>query len=328
MENTIYRKIILATIYLISFTFLYSMDESSSCSHTKLSHLKIIENAAPPPFLLKKLDALFKGNQELVDAFVQRENTMTNAQRRALAKKYKMIKLAGWNYVFRTSLLPGFILKFGPIHWTNSFGGVAIRCKEVINKNVSRVAYQQLIRGVIKKNHLKHVRVVKKYLYRVSKNKTLCDENYIVVAEDIENNLINYEKNLEKLRVLSEQDQEELCIIARQAYFADIKPEDCSFGKDGIIYLIDTEQTCKAKETDFFLNNEEQMAIDSDIGVRRVDLFKKLKETDWFARHIRKKASSSQYCEMGIEPNDKATVTQETIDRDQEDAGIYWFGYY
>lgn len=274
----------------------------------KPTYEEIIERAIAPQDLTEKLDHLF-ANGELIRAFVTRENLMTNAERAKIATKYQMDKLAAYNYVFRTPLLPGYILKFGPIHWTNSHGGKAVRAEEVSNKNVSRVAYQQLAEDVIAMHNLQRVRVVKKHLYRVGTNTLLCDENYIVVAQDLQAELLSYEENIKRFASLTEEELNELKLIAREAFIADLKPENCMFGRnDGIIYLIDTEQTNKALESDFFLENPERMRLDTESALKKLAQFQK---EEHISLYLKEKASAHLYTAMGIELDDKPTVTKE-----------------
>ncbi len=300
------KKIILVTSLCLSvFT-------SDACEYKH-----IIDRAISPASLKARVDQLFQ-NQDFVDAFIERKNKMSNAQRRAVAQKYQMQKIARWNYIFRTPLIPGYILKLGPIHWTNSFGGFLVRAKEVTNKNVSRVAYQQLIADVVEKEPLKHVCVVQKYLYEIpgrgdSKDKRLCDDNFIVLVEDIADILLSPEENIEQYKYVTEELLDELRIIARQAYVADFKMPNCVFGKDGKIYLIDTEQTNRAHEADFFLKNSHQMAADTAEGLRLIGRLLKVRDDDYCKAMLRVECASAPYYEMGIEPDDTPTLSAAFI---------------
>ena len=289
-------------------------------AHSKNQYSHIIDQAVPPIIVQSQVDVLFQDPQ-FVQAFIQRANTMSNKQRRVITQKYLLQKISRWNYVFKTPLVPQYILKLGGIHWTNSFGGCVVREKDASNKNVSRVAYQQLIAQVIEEKQLKHVRVIKKYLYEIPSNsgisrseKKLCDDNFIVLAEDKTDILLSPEENLEKYKSITEEQLEELRVIAREAYIADFKMFNCIFGRDGKIYLIDTEQTNRAHEDDFFLKNPEQMAKDTAWGLKWIGRLTKVRDDEQFYQTMLEVLrSSGPYYEMGIEPDDTPTVTQEFI---------------
>jgi len=284
--------------------------------HAAAEYQHIIDRAQLPAHASKQVDALFK-DPEFIRAFIERKNCISNAERRKVAQKHQMHKISRWNYVFRTPEVPGYILKLGPIHWTNSFGGFAVREKEVTNKNVSRVAYQQLIEDVIEKRNLKHIRVIKKYLYPIpGKDHTqLSDDNFIVVAQDISDMLLSPEENLLHYKTIDatlfEEILEELRIVCREAYIADMKAPNCVFGKDGKVYLIDTEQTNRAHEDDFFLKNPQQMQADTEYGLKWIERLKKTRDTDYYQKMLEVIRQSAPYYEMGIEKDDAPTLTPE-----------------
>lgn len=285
----------------------------------------IISKAVPPAEVITQVDYLFQ-DQRFIEAFIQRKNSMSNAQRRVIAQSYDLKKISRWNYVFKTPLVPGYILKLGPIHWTNSFGGFAVREKEVSNKNVSRVAYQQLIEQVIQNKGLKNIAVIKKYLYEIPgssdtprSEKKLCDENFIVLVEDKTDMLLAPEENLGRYKSITSEQLEELRVIAREAYIADFKMPNCVFGKDGKIYLIDTEQTNRAKQDDFFLKNPVQMASDTAYGLQWIERLTKARDDEhYYQTMFNVIRASAPYYDMGIEPDDKPTVSQEFIDLTNE----------
>ena len=284
------------------------------------SYQAIVDRARPPEEVARLVDRLFQ-DRIFRDAFIVKDNTMPNAERRLVAEKYKMEKISRWNYVFKTPCVPGYILKLGPIHWTNSFGGFFVRQKEVTNKNVSRVAYQQLIEQVIKERGLKHVCVVKKFLYKIPDcndrqdgHIKLSDNNYVVLAEDLGDKLLTPQENLTKYREITEEQLDELRIIATEAHIADLKVHNCVFGRDGKIYLIDTEQTNKAAEADFFLRNTKQMITDTLCGLKWVERLAKARDDpEYYRTMLEVYRQSGPYYQMGIEPDDQPTVTQEFI---------------
>ncbi len=316
----IYTNLLLGII-LLTLSNSFTMERAPQDRENEYSD--IIDKAVPPAVPSAQLDLLFQ-DPDFVKAFIVRENIVTNAERRKIAEKYAMKKISRWNYVFKTPYVPGYILKLGPIHWTNSFGGFNVRAKEVTNKNVSRVAYQQLIARVIEQEGLKHVRVVDKYLYEIPgipgkrSHKKLCDDNFVVLAKDEEGLLLSPEENLFHYKTL-EQDSfdefiEELRIISRKAYVADMKSPNCVFGKDGKAYLIDTEQTNRAHEDDFFLKNPQQMAADTEYGLKWIERLKKPREDDeYYYKMLEVIRSSAPYYEMGIEVDDRPTVTPKFI---------------
>lgn len=279
---------------------------------------QIIDRAKPPYQLVCDVQELFK-DPSFLQAFVQRENSMTNSERRNIAIKHSLKKISRWNYVFKTPQVSGHILKLGPIHWTNSFGGFAVRAKEVTNKNVSRVAYQQLIEDVIIKKNLKHVRTINKYLLPIPgrDHKHLSDDNFIVVVPDLQQMLLSPEENLLTYKTIEEalleEILEELRVISRNAYIADMKMPNCVFGKDGLVYLIDTEQTNRAHESDFFLKNPKQMQADAEYGLKWIERLKKARDNDYYHTMVKVIRASEPYYEMGIEKDDQPTLTSEFI---------------
>jgi len=314
------KAITIILVSLLSITGISHAQETVIHDKAQQEYSSIINQAVPPTSVKTQVDLLFQ-DPEFVQAFIQRENTMSNKQRRIIAQKYFLQKISRWNYVFKTPLVPGYILKLGGIHWTNSFGGSSVRAKDASNKNVSRVAYQQLIAQVIQNRQLKHVCVVKKYLYEIPGNpniprseKKLCDDNFIVLAQDLTDQLLTPEENYARYKTITQEQLEELNVIAREAYIADFKMMNCVFGKDDKIYLIDTEQTNRAHEDDFFLKNPEQMAKDTAWGLKWIGRLTKVRDDEkYYQTMLEVLRSSGPYYEMGIEPDDNPTVTQEFI---------------
>lgn len=309
-----------SSLVLIGLLTIANIDYAFDNNEYMCEYETIVKRAVPPKELRQQLDELFK-DKEFVQAFIQRENCMSNARRREIAQRLCFTKISRFNYIFKTPLIPGYILKLGPIHWTNSFGNRAVRENEASNKNVSRVAYQQLVEDVIIRNRLKHVRVVKKYLYRVPKEYDmnqvikLSDDNYIVIAEDLHETLLSQEENVVRFKDVTEEQLEELRIIAREAYMADLKIHNCIFGKDDKIYIIDTEQTPGAHENDFFLKNPQQMQADIESGLRRVESLRLVQYPNYCATMIKVFRGLEPYWQMGIEPDNKPTVdTDELIE--------------
>lgn len=310
------------SLLLIGGLFVFANIDCASDSRVYACEYEtIVKRAMPPKELELQLAELFK-DTEFVQAFTQRENCMSNAKRREIVQRLSLTKISRHNYVFKAPQIPGYILKLGPIHWTNSFGSRAVREIHVTNRNVSRVAYQQLVEDVIERNQLQHVRVAKKYLYRIPKEYDetqiikLSDDNYIVVAEDLHESLLSLEDNIVRFKDVTEEQLEELRVIARQAYVPDLKIHNCIFGKDGKIYIIDTEQTSRAQESDFFLQNPQRMQADTESGLNRIESLRLVKDPNYCAtmlklfRHL-----EAHYWQMGIEPDEKPTVcTDELIE--------------
>ena len=303
------------TVSLLVFTNIKSADDNiiRTCEYEA-----IVKRAALPQEPKLQLDDLFK-DTEFVQAFIQRKNCMSNARRREIAQRLAFSKISRFNYIFKAPQIPGYILKLGPIHWTNSFGGSAVREHHVTNRNVSRVAYQQLAEDVIERNHLKHVRVVKKYLYRIPKEHDtkqiikLSDDNYVVVAEDSHESLLSLEENITRFKDVTEEQLEELRIIAREAYMPDLKIHNCIFGKDDKIYIIDTEQTSRAQESDFFLKNAARMQADTESGLQRVESLRRVQDPSYCTTMIEVFQQLEPYLQMGLEPDDKPTVCTEKL---------------
>ncbi|MFH1253927.1 MAG: hypothetical protein V1646_00680 [bacterium] len=93
------------------------------------------------------------------------------------------------------NLIPGFLLKIQHSKLPSLPGiydyfktPIAANFREAVTpyQNISRVFYNQKIKRFVKENGLNHVRLIEKYLYHIpGKPEALCDDNYIVVVEDV-----------------------------------------------------------------------------------------------------------------------------------------------
>lgn len=308
-------KKFLVAIFFIHCSFICSMGKTIQVVKDKLSFAeKVILSSQSPADLSQKLDKLFE-DRELVKSFISREDMVTNNHRYSVALEHGMKKLAWWNYVFRIESIPGYILKLGAIHSTNSYGGKKVRQGTSKYKNISRVVYQQEIQKVIDSCSLKHVGVPKKYLYKVGKGTELHDENYIVVCEDISDKLLSIEESCKSLKNITQEILDELDIIAKKARVADLTVGNCLLGKDGKIYLIDTEHLCKNRDDFFFLTDATQMEKDTQEGLRNIRLLKKVKENPrYYEKLVEVCQVHPQGCLMGLEQDDKSTISQWAIE--------------
>lgn len=102
------------------------------------------------------------------------------------------------------NLIPGFLLKIQhaklpslPGIYDHFKTQITANFREAVTpyQNISRVFYNQKIKMCVQENNLHHVRIIKKYLYHIpGKPAELCDDNYIVIVEDL-SKLLSTNKN-------------------------------------------------------------------------------------------------------------------------------------
>jgi hypothetical protein len=191
-----------------------------------------------------------------------------------------------------------FVLKFSISQWQSdraqrpSFGSVEIR------ENISRVFQAMRMQSVINSLNLTHVKVPQKYLYHIPNTPdALTDENYIVVAEqvDFESAKIN------PYKAATYDQVKELACLMVLTDFTDTADGNVEMDKDGHLVFPDTDNINYLFELDYS-SHKDLLAF----GLFMIDNF-------------RRKASGNTCVSYALEKIFKLIGTPKIIDGDVSD---------
>lgn len=114
------------------------------------------------------------------------------------------------------------------------------------NRNINRIVVNESIRECIKKYNLQHIITPQKHLYHIPGTPhTLCDSNYIVVAQRLDLLCESCNKHRFIYHLTSDQEREILTVIKYCGY-GDAQLRNICFTKSNKIVFIDTEQIYSA----------------------------------------------------------------------------------
>ncbi len=165
---------------------------------SKAEASQILAECQMPFEMAPRLDAFFS-DPIVREVFIDRQQPMF-AQHyqpilQQIVQKYRIGLNVNSKLFLIQNLIPGFLLKIQHMKLPSLPGiydyfktpiAADFRAAVTPYQNISRVFYNQKIKRCVQENHLNHVRIIEKYLYHIpGKPAALCDDNYVVVVEDI-----------------------------------------------------------------------------------------------------------------------------------------------